>query len=993
MNDATRNNQCDLARADAFLESNDYRLEDSEFVAHLDTCQSCRAYLDANAAELETWNEAGELLRPGEFDQAGTDACSAASLIAATLVRGDGHQPVEIQRVLDRLAPTDDPHRLGRLGNYEVSGVVGVGGMGVVLKAHDPALERVVAVKVMAPALANNELAKQRFAREAKAAAAVLHPNVVPIYSVSSDDDVPHLVMAYVRGGSLQTRLEKDGPLPLIEVLRIGSQVAAGLDAAHEQGLVHRDIKPENILLEEGVERVTITDFGLARAVDDNSVTQLGSIAGTPQYMSPEQARGDQIDQQSDLFSLGSVLYALCTGRPPFRDETSYGVMRKIIDEEPTPIRQLNPDVPVWMASLVGKLMEKEKSDRFASSKEVHALLEGCLRHLQQPSVNPIPPGLRKSKRTLLKENKMKILIGAGVIAMGILGVLFARQATRPYSPTNFGAFFNLHNERIAELPMAEEPTLTSGRVTVGDRQRILGSWQVVDAPLHWSVNGESEHKGWWYTFNEDQFSALSMRGGQVPSRGEWNIDDNSSPRRISLDVDGQETKALYTIQNDYLSIFYRRGADDYPSSFPTPVSFTESGTLLVLQRTEYPTVEFPFSDPTPGEASLLSSYKNDLTLPKLTNLNPETATMFSKHRGNLSLPAVRELTPKTARALAASDGVYVNLWGLKSMTPEVAKELANARCALTLGLEAITPEVAAALAPLSSTLDLSHLHSISPEVAKLLASNDRWLKLNGLMTLKADVAEALAGHPGWLSLNGLQSITPEAAEALSQFRGKNLDLNRLRTLDIEVAEHLAKAMPTNSLSFNSVKTLSPEVAAALVAGNHRHLSLQGLETLPEESLKILRRHQRRKIEANTGRMLLPSKFDLHHTLASLHLSRDKQPAPNPIVSWPYKFEEIDGNATLVTDKLTVVFEGEEYRNRGAGSLTISGWTGPLRGSAGELEHQYYNGVCTVTFRTHTFRLLDGGSRLSMQGTDVDLSRTKMVVTLKTDGSFTAEDM
>ena len=201
MNNAAKNTPCDLARADAFLESSDYGLEDSEFITHLDACESCRAYLDAKAAEVETWNEARELLRPGEFDRAGTDSFSAA-----TLVGGVGHQPTAIQSVLDRLAPTDDPHRLGRLGNYEVSGVIGVGGMGVVLKAHDPSLERVVAVKVMAPGLANNQQAKQRFAREAKAAAAVLHPNVVPIYSVSSDDEIPHLVMAYVRGGSLQTR-------------------------------------------------------------------------------------------------------------------------------------------------------------------------------------------------------------------------------------------------------------------------------------------------------------------------------------------------------------------------------------------------------------------------------------------------------------------------------------------------------------------------------------------------------------------------------------------------------------------------------------------------------------------------------------------------------------------------------------------------------------------------------------------------------------------
>ena len=201
----------------------------------------------------------------------------------------------------------------------------------------------------MAPHLANNATARKRFSREAKAAAAVLHPNVIPIHCVSSDDAIPYLVMAYIRGGSLQKRLEREGPLPTVEILRIGSQIAAGLAAAHEQGLVHRDIKPENILLEEGVERVTLTDFGLARAVDDASVTREGTIAGTPQYMSPEQARGESVDQKSDLFSLGSVLYALCTGRPPFRADSSYGVMRRISDSAPTPIRELNPDIPDWL--------------------------------------------------------------------------------------------------------------------------------------------------------------------------------------------------------------------------------------------------------------------------------------------------------------------------------------------------------------------------------------------------------------------------------------------------------------------------------------------------------------------------------------------------------------------------------------------------------------------------------------------------------------------
>jgi serine/threonine protein kinase len=187
------------------------------------------------------------------------------------------------------------------------------------LKGFDPALNRSVAVKVLAPQLAASGAAQARFAREARAAAAVDHEHVMAIHAVDSTGRLPYLVMPLVRGESLQKRIDRIGPLQLREILRIGMQTASGLAAAHAQGLVHRDIKPANVLLEHGVERAKITDFGLARAADDASLTRTGVIAGTPQFMSPEQAAGEPIDHRADLFSLGSVLYAMCTGRPPFR--------------------------------------------------------------------------------------------------------------------------------------------------------------------------------------------------------------------------------------------------------------------------------------------------------------------------------------------------------------------------------------------------------------------------------------------------------------------------------------------------------------------------------------------------------------------------------------------------------------------------------------------------------------------------------------------------
>src|SRR5262249_26498261 len=152
-----------------------------------------------------------------------------------------------------------------------------------------------------------------------------------------------------------QQRLDRDGPLRVDEILRIGAAAAAGLAAAHERDLIHRDVKPANILLDE-VGNVRLTDFGLARAVDDSSLTQTGVIAGTPQYMAPEQARGARLDHRTDLFSLGSVLYAMCTGRAPFRASSTVAVLRRVCDETPRDVRDHNPEIPDWLAEIIDKL-------------------------------------------------------------------------------------------------------------------------------------------------------------------------------------------------------------------------------------------------------------------------------------------------------------------------------------------------------------------------------------------------------------------------------------------------------------------------------------------------------------------------------------------------------------------------------------------------------------------------------------------------------------
>lgn len=249
-----------------------------------------------------------------------------AELLESVRSQPDQKRALE-ETSLEFLEPAEHPGSLGRLQQYEVLEVVGRGGMGIVLKALDTKLNRVVAVKVLAPDVAPNATTRRRFLREARAAAAISHDHVVTIHAVEVNErptgNLPYLVMEFIDGMSLQEVIDQEGHLELQEVLRIGRQVAAGLAAAHEQGLIHRDVKPANILLQNGVQRVQITDFGLARAVDDVGMTKTGEVTGTPQYMSPEQALGQPADARSDLFSLGSVLYAMCTGRSPFRADTS----------------------------------------------------------------------------------------------------------------------------------------------------------------------------------------------------------------------------------------------------------------------------------------------------------------------------------------------------------------------------------------------------------------------------------------------------------------------------------------------------------------------------------------------------------------------------------------------------------------------------------------------------------------------------------------------
>jgi len=284
------------------------------------------------------------------------------------------------------LAPPQQPDEIGRLGNYRVLQILGRGGMGVVFLAEDPLLKRQVALKVMKPSIAASRSAKDRFLREAQCTAAIEHDHIVHIYQVGEDRGVPFIAMPFLKGESLKTKLERERRLQQSEVVRIGKEVAAGLSAAHERGLIHRDIKPDNIWIEQKTGRARILDFGLVRSVsDDTELTQSGMVLGTPKYMAPEQAQGQNVDHRCDLFSLGSVLYHLATGRPAFEGNNLTATLMAVVHHEPQPIEALSPEIHPQLATLIAELVKKNRDQR----PQTASLVSQRLADIEQAMKNP----------------------------------------------------------------------------------------------------------------------------------------------------------------------------------------------------------------------------------------------------------------------------------------------------------------------------------------------------------------------------------------------------------------------------------------------------------------------------------------------------------------------------------------------------------------------------------------------------------------------------
>lgn len=313
---------------------------------------------------------------------------------------------------------------ISQLGRYEVLGELGQGAMGVVYKATDPLIDRQVAIKTINLSLAQDEEDEyeSRFYQEAKAAGRLNHPNIVTIYDVGKSGDIAYIAMEFLQGRELRDIMRDDGRMPVDQVLDVVAQVASGLAYAHEHGIVHRDIKPSNIMIiRDG--HVKITDFGIARMACSAVRTQTGMVLGSPKYMSPEQVLGKDIDQRSDVFSLGVMLYEMLTGEAPFFGENVNAIMYQTLNAVPKAPSALNTNVPEMLNFIVAKALAKERDDRYQNAKDMAADLRACRevlprsdRHIETTPANALKKSLNaiivsgRNDTEKVSENSVNIL-------------------------------------------------------------------------------------------------------------------------------------------------------------------------------------------------------------------------------------------------------------------------------------------------------------------------------------------------------------------------------------------------------------------------------------------------------------------------------------------------------------------------------------------------------------------------------------------------------
>jgi predicted Ser/Thr protein kinase len=331
---------------------------------------------------------------------------------------------------------------------YELEELVGTGGMSSVFRAHDRLLDRKVALKVLHQQFSGDDDYVERFRREARSVAALSHPNIVTVIDRGEHDERQFIVFEYVEGENLKRLIERRGQAPVPTALELGIQIASGLSFAHQQGLVHRDVKPQNVLL-NGDGRAKVTDFGIARSLDvQHGMTQTGTVLGTSDYIAPEQAQGQRVDEHSDVYSLGVVMYELLTSEVPFPGENFVAVAMRHINEEPPLIRDKRTDVPPRVEAAVRKAMAKRPEDRFPTMAAFCAELEACLGELQSAGTQVARPAAGGSKR----RHRRRISPWPIVIALAVLAAAGAVAAYLVLHRTGSGSGTNLGGGKSVRL-------------------------------------------------------------------------------------------------------------------------------------------------------------------------------------------------------------------------------------------------------------------------------------------------------------------------------------------------------------------------------------------------------------------------------------------------------------------------------------------------------------------------------------------------------------
>ncbi|MCA9604145.1 MAG: serine/threonine protein kinase [Myxococcales bacterium] len=425
---------CSDERLWSLLQLDDDSDEFRQLATHVENCTRCQSRLEELAAEPKEWSVVRDSLHCGSDIELPDDEAERRpwrhprSMQSAAWTESMARQ---------LLSPPTHPEMLGRIGRYEVERLIGSGGMGVVFKAFDTELNRPVAVKALAPHLAGSGAARNRFAREARAAAAVVHDHVVAIHNVESEGASPFLVMPYVAGESLQQRIDREGSLELCEILRIVKQTAAGLAAAHAQGLVHRDVKPSNLLYtDDGT--VKVVDLGLATVSapeGEGRRTWVDELVGSLDYMAPEQANHpDEADARSDLYALGCTLYFLLEGRAPFADRLA---LKKLMAHAVEPPPPLTREVPAGLRAILDRLLAKDPNDRFESAEALIAALDAWDDPAPASASAPTPPaGVPAAPAPPSKPSRASLFVVVGLSALLLVAIgagvsiRFLRQPT-----------------------------------------------------------------------------------------------------------------------------------------------------------------------------------------------------------------------------------------------------------------------------------------------------------------------------------------------------------------------------------------------------------------------------------------------------------------------------------------------------------------------------------------------------------------------------------